>query len=103
MIMVINKAISCCYRNMFLKSCVLIGKLFRAFALRASSLIVLLSFCCFIDFVNADDNSNLAELPADLTEIGIKNLLDFDLIVTSPGKKEQPVSEVASSVFVLTR
>lgn len=43
------------------------------------------------------------ELPRDLTEIGLQRLLDFDLIVTSPGKKEQMLSNVASATYVLSQ
>ncbi|MCB0322091.1 MAG: TonB-dependent receptor [Bdellovibrionales bacterium] len=42
------------------------------------------------------------ELPADLTEVGIERLLNFDLVVTSPGKKEEIVANTASAVYVLT-
>jgi len=41
-------------------------------------------------------------LPQDLTEIGIQRLLDFDLVVTSPGKKEQALSKTASAIHVLS-
>ena len=64
------------------------------------SLLVALTNCIVPAY--AENSLNENDLPSDLTEIGIKNLLDFDLVVTSPGKKEQPVSEVASAVYVLT-
>ncbi|MFN8390444.1 MAG: TonB-dependent receptor plug domain-containing protein [Bdellovibrionota bacterium] len=41
-------------------------------------------------------------LPGDLTEVGLKKLLTFDLVVTSAGKKEQTLSETASAVYVIT-
>lgn len=43
------------------------------------------------------------DLPEDLTEVGLKKLLDMELTVTSPGKKEQPLSQVASAVYVLSQ
>ncbi|MCB0332140.1 MAG: TonB-dependent receptor, partial [Bdellovibrionales bacterium] len=42
------------------------------------------------------------ELPQDLTEIGLKNLLNFDLEVTLPGRKKEKLSNAASAAFVLT-
>lgn len=42
-------------------------------------------------------------LPSDLREVSLERLLNFDLVVTSPGRKEQKVSNVGSAVFVLTR
>jgi iron complex outermembrane receptor protein len=42
------------------------------------------------------------DLPADLTEIGLNKLLDFDLVVTSAGKKNQTISNVSSAIYVLS-
>lgn len=42
------------------------------------------------------------ELPEDLTKVELRDLLNFELVVTSPGKKEQPLSSAASAIFVLT-
>lgn len=63
--------------------------------------IFLLSLC--VVFLSL--RSSLAEddtLPSDLTQVGIEKLLSFDLVVTSPGKKEQEVSKVSSAIYVLT-
>lgn len=41
-------------------------------------------------------------LPDDLTSVGLENLLNYDLLVTSAAKKEQRLQDVASAMFVLT-
>lgn len=43
-----------------------------------------------------------SELPEDITQLSLKNLMDLDLVVTSPGKKEQELSHVTSAVFVIS-
>jgi iron complex outermembrane receptor protein len=42
------------------------------------------------------------ELPQDLTTVGLDRLLNFDLVVTTPSRKEQRFSDTASAVYVLT-
>jgi iron complex outermembrane receptor protein len=42
-------------------------------------------------------------LPNDLTSVGLRDLLNFDIEVTSPAKKPQRVSEVASAIYVITQ
>ncbi|MBX7137866.1 MAG: TonB-dependent receptor plug domain-containing protein [Oligoflexia bacterium] len=44
-----------------------------------------------------------APLPPDLREVGLEKLLNLDLIVTSPGRKEQALSDVASATFVISQ
>lgn len=44
-----------------------------------------------------------AELPQDLTEVGLDRLLNFDLVVTLPGRKEQRASDAASAIYVITQ
>lgn len=60
--------------------------------------LVIASLTC-LSPVRAQDSQ---KLPEDLTEIGLKKLLDFDLVVTSPGKKKQTLANVASATYVLT-
>ncbi len=43
------------------------------------------------------------ELPEDLTNVGIEALLNFDLTVTSPGKKEERLGNTASAVYVISQ
>ncbi len=56
--------------------------------------------------LTAPPSTTLAEstnnLPTDLTEIGLHNLLNFDLEVTLPGRKKEKLSRAASAAFVLT-
>lgn len=42
------------------------------------------------------------DLPEDLTQVGLKELLDMDLVVTSPGRKEQVLADVSSAIYVLS-
>ena len=62
--------------------------------------LLFLSFClarpCFAGSSSSDP------LPEDLTEVGLEQLLSFDIEVTSPAKKKQKLSEVASAVYILT-
>lgn len=41
-------------------------------------------------------------LPEDLTQVDLSQLLNLDLVVTLPGRKEQRVSDIASAVYVLS-
>ncbi len=41
-------------------------------------------------------------LPEDLTQVELSQLLNLDLVVTLPGRKEQRVSDIASAVYVLS-
>lgn len=43
------------------------------------------------------------ELPADITELELGKLLTLELVVTSPGRKEQRLSDVASAVHVISQ
>jgi iron complex outermembrane receptor protein len=63
------------------------------------ALIVFISILCASIAFADDENA----LPGDLTSIGLRELLSLDLVVTSPGKKEQEVGDVASAVYVLTQ
>lgn len=42
------------------------------------------------------------ELPQDLSQVSLDKLLNFDLVVTLPGRREQRVSQAAAAVYVLT-
>ncbi len=42
------------------------------------------------------------DLPDDLKSVSLETLLNFDLVVTLPGRKEQKLSDTASSIFVLS-
>jgi iron complex outermembrane receptor protein len=44
-----------------------------------------------------------SDLPDDLTDVGIEALLNFDLTVTSPGKKEEKLSNTASAIYVISQ
>jgi iron complex outermembrane recepter protein len=55
----------------------------------------------FINFTLAEPTND--QLPQDLTELDIRKLMDLDLVVTSPGKKEQTLSNVASAVYVISK
>lgn len=79
--------------------------LFSAYYMRVLSAALLL--ISFAGAAGAEDElepsiQSTSELPEDLTEIGLEALLNFDLVVTSPGKKKQQLSDVASAVFVLS-
>lgn len=63
----------------------------------STGLVAVFVFCFLIEASEAD------ELPEDLTQVGLKKLLDLDLVVTSPGKKEQKLSNVSSSIYVLSQ
>ena len=65
----------------------LIGAFFLSF---------LLAQPCFAGSSSSDP------LPEDLTEVGLEQLLSFDIEVTSPAKKKQKLSEVASAIYILT-
>jgi iron complex outermembrane recepter protein len=59
-----------------------------------------------IDSVRSETKVEVEEtrdLPDDLTTVGLRELLDLDLVVTSPGKREQTVAQVSSALYVLTR
>jgi len=43
------------------------------------------------------------ELPPDLTFVGLERLLNFDLIVTTPSRKEQRLTDTASAIYVVTQ
>lgn len=66
------------------------------------SLSVLALCLCVIPNGRSDVTVEREELPSDLTEVGLEKLLDFDLVVTSPGKKEQTLSKTASAIYVLS-
>lgn len=66
--------------------------------------LVLLSFAFTCSSVSAQSNEKLAsvDLPEDLSSVDLKNLLNFDLVVNLPGRKDQKLSEAASAVYVLS-
>jgi iron complex outermembrane receptor protein len=69
------------------------------------SLIVLLIFAVIItnDQLFAEEQIKATEeLPYDLTDVNLSDLLNLELEVTSPAKKPQSLSSVASALFVLT-
>ncbi len=77
-----------------------LSKLFVCFFLLA--LANFLASSCYAD--DAPDVYNPdAELPQDLTAIGLENLLKFNMVVTSPSKKEQKIADVASAIYVVTQ
>ena len=53
-------------------------------------------------FDTAFAQDNLDGLPSDLTELDMKSLMTLDLVVTSAGKKEQKISNVAAPVYVIS-
>ena len=72
---------------------------------RVFSLLVLSIFCGVSQSAHAACGSQESagqELPDDLTTVGLEQLLSFDIEVTSPAKKKQKYSEVASAIYVLT-
>lgn len=52
-------------------------------------------------FIPTPSSAN-PDLPEDLKSVSLETLLNFDLVVTLPGRKEQKLSDTASSVFVLS-
>lgn len=44
-----------------------------------------------------------SDLPADLTTVPLERLLNFDLMVTTPSRKEQKITDTAAAVYVLTQ
>ena len=56
--------------------------------------------------VQAEDSLEIAtthELPSDLTAVGLEQLLNFDLVVTTPSKKGQKISDSAAAVYVISQ
>jgi iron complex outermembrane recepter protein len=51
-------------------------------------------------YVSGDSTGE--DLPADLTQVDLKQLLNFDIEVTSPSRKKQKISDVPSAIFVLS-
>ncbi|MDC0358036.1 TonB-dependent receptor [Oligoflexia bacterium] len=53
--------------------------------------------------LDSSSTSKAELLPDDLTVVGLRELLNFDIEVTSASKKAQKYSDVASAIFVLTQ
>lgn len=78
-------------------------KMLPQFNAALSVLVVALSGWCFIPASPAlGQETGSTELPSDLTNIGLDKLLNFDLVVTTPARKEQKLTDTASAVYVLT-
>lgn len=67
-----------------------------------SSLKKILLLLVMFSFVSTSLNAEPKELPYDLTEVNLGDLLNLELEVTSPSKKPQSFSSVPAALFVLT-
>ncbi len=52
---------------------------------------------------NLETLNTKSDLPEDLTEVGLEELLNFDIVVTSASKREQRLGDVSSAIFVISQ
>ncbi|MCB0309925.1 MAG: TonB-dependent receptor [Bdellovibrionales bacterium] len=61
-----------------------------------------LLFCISMSLLDRDE-VRAESFPEDLTEVGLNQLLNMDLVVTLPGRKEQQAGEAASAIYVISQ